>query len=103
MPDGERSLYVRLTSKKLQENNKAPTNLQKIDLFVASLYALTRASKKGGIVCAFNKQSDEAPDSVEEDTLDYYWNTDQLIHCFNKYYHTNSEHSWKATMDERIF
>eukprot|EP00957_Ditylum_brightwellii_P139981 10666317-Ditylum_brightwellii.AAC.1 len=43
MPNEERSLYVRLASKKLQDSY---------------LYTLKQASEKGGIVCAFNKQSD---------------------------------------------
>eukprot|EP00957_Ditylum_brightwellii_P065319 4954183-Ditylum_brightwellii.AAC.1 len=131
MPDGERSLYVMLTSKKLQEKKKAPTELHEMDLFIGCLYALTQSSKKGGIVCVFNKQSDglfpapdlgrigsehwcfkellrhwtfaEAPNGVEEDTLDYFWDTDQFMHCFHEHYCTYFEHSWKVTVDKRIF
>eukprot|EP00957_Ditylum_brightwellii_P062014 4706582-Ditylum_brightwellii.AAC.1 len=102
-----------------------------MDLFIGCLYALTHASKKGDTVHAFNRQSDgrfpepdlerfglkhwcfkellshltfaEASDGVEEDTLYYYWDTDQLIHCFNEHYHTKFKYGWKVIADERIF
>eukprot|EP00957_Ditylum_brightwellii_P150763 11479363-Ditylum_brightwellii.AAC.1 len=126
MPDGERSLYVRLTSKKHSENKKAPTDLHEMDIFIGCFYAMTQASKKIGIASAFNKQSDglfpapdlgrfglehwcfkellshwtfaEAPDGVEEDALGCCWDTDQLIHYFNKHYSTDFKHGWKVTM-----
>eukprot|EP00957_Ditylum_brightwellii_P067535 5126993-Ditylum_brightwellii.AAC.1 len=65
MPTGERSLWVKLTSEKLKANEKAPTNLQEMDLFIGCLFPVIQAPKKGGLCHPFEKQSDglfPAPD-----------------------------------------
>eukprot|EP00957_Ditylum_brightwellii_P001203 94625-Ditylum_brightwellii.AAC.1 len=94
-------------------------------MFAACLLAVTQAPKKDGIVWVFDENNNglfpapnfgrhglkhwqfkeifahleyaELPPGVSEDNqMDSYWQTDQLIHRFNEHYHKNFDHGWKV-------
>eukprot|EP00957_Ditylum_brightwellii_P088443 6736497-Ditylum_brightwellii.AAC.1 len=59
MTNGEVVLGVKLTSRKLRVNDKAETDIIKMNMIVSCLFAVTQAPRKGGVLHAFDKQSDD--------------------------------------------
>eukprot|EP00957_Ditylum_brightwellii_P184727 14069534-Ditylum_brightwellii.AAC.1 len=58
MPSGEVTLWVRFTNRKLRANNKAEADIIEMNMFLGYLFAVTQAPRKGGVLRAFDKQSD---------------------------------------------
>ena len=130
LPANELQLWVTHTNPVLASKNLNPTNIIEMKHLLGVILAITQSSKVGGIGKAFEVQSDGLFPAAnlgrfgmshkrfkevfnnwvfgdfsleDEDNLDAYWETDQLIDRFNEHYKGSFHHSFRVNCDERMW